>query len=128
MMSRVRNRDTEPERRVRSVLHRMGFRFRLHRSDLPGRPDVVLPRLRKVIYVNGCFWHQHAGCAASARPKSNKDFWNSKLDANVVRDSAALVSVTDMGWQALVIWECETRDEQCLKEILSQFLRGATRP
>ena len=93
MMSRVRARDTQPEIIVRSTLHRLGFRFRLQRSNLPGKPDIVLPRFRTAIFVHGCFWHQHQGCPKSKRPKTNLQFWTAKLDRNIARDSENLASL-----------------------------------
>jgi DNA mismatch endonuclease (patch repair protein) len=105
-MSRVRGRDTAPELRVRRALHVAGFRFRLQRRDLPGRPDLVLPRYRVALFVHGCFWHGH-DCRKGRRPSSNTDFWNAKLDANIARDAAAAAALTERGWTVRTIWECE---------------------
>lgn len=121
LMSRIRSRDTVPERLVRSHLHRMGYRFRLHRSDLPGRPDVVLPRFRRVIFVHGCFWHGHEGCGRSKRPSTNVDFWNKKLDATIDRDKKNRRLLTKLGWTNSVIWECETKDPKTLSRRLYQI-------
>src|SRR5882762_6318653 len=107
-MSRIRGKDTSPEKRVRSQLHRMGFRFRLHRKDLPGNPDIVLPRLRKIVLVHGCFWHGHE-CGKSM-PKSNVEFWTAKLDGNIRRDIKNARLLRAVGWKVLIIWECELRD------------------
>ena len=109
-MSRIRGRDTGPERVVRSLLHRMGFRFRLHRADLPGRPDIVLPKYRTVILVHGCFWHRHRGCRYAYVPKSRKDFWTRKFARNVERDKEVRQLLRKAGWKLLVVWECETAD------------------
>jgi DNA mismatch endonuclease, patch repair protein len=120
-MSRVKNRDTHPEILVRSLLHRMGYRFRLHRNDLPGKPDIVLPKFRSVIFVHGCFWHGH-GCPKGKRPSSNVDFWNSKLDGNIDRDKSNQESLRHLGWNVLTVWECETRDIDTLTTKLTDFL------
>jgi DNA mismatch endonuclease (patch repair protein) len=122
VMRSVKGKDTEIEHLVRRSIHAMGFRFRLHAADLPGRPDVVLPRHRKVIFVNGCFWHQHPGCPRSKRPKTRADWWQSKLNRNVERDREARRELTAMGWKFLVVWECETRDRKVLIEGLRTFL------
>ena len=104
-MSRVRTRDTKPEVLVRSALHRAGFRFRLHRRDLPGKPDIVLPRFRTVVFVNGCFWHGHH-CSKGKRPRTNTEFWNRKIDANVERDAMVKRELERLGWNVVTIWEC----------------------
>jgi DNA mismatch endonuclease (patch repair protein) len=121
-MSRVRGRNTKPEILVRSLIHSMGFRFRVHRRDLPGNPDIVLPRHRKVIFVHGCFWHGHPGCLRSKRPTTNQSFWNRKLDANVERDKRFQAELTSMGWKVLVIWQCETKEPDVLAYKLERFL------
>lgn len=121
-MSRVKGRDTKPEMLVRSIVHRLGYRFRLHGKKLPGRPDVVLPRHRKVIFVHGCFWHGHPGCRRAARPSTNRFFWDKKIDSNIERDAKNLSSLREEGWDVLVVWECETRDLVALRELLSDFL------
>jgi DNA mismatch endonuclease (patch repair protein) len=122
-MSRVKGRDTKPERLVRSLIHGMGYRFRLHRKDLPGRPDIVLPRFRKVVFVHGCFWHSHAGCPRAGRPTSNIEFWNAKIDRNIERDIAAQEALKQLGWDVAVIWQCEMRDEPALAKSLAAFMR-----
>jgi DNA mismatch endonuclease (patch repair protein) len=121
-MSQVKGRDTKPEKVVRSLLHRLGYRFRLHRKDLPGKPDIVLPKHRKVIFVHGCFWHGHTGCKRSARPTDNAEFWNIKIDGNIKRDIDNLAKMQSAGWDALVIWQCETKKEADLIEKLQSFL------
>jgi DNA mismatch endonuclease (patch repair protein) len=122
IMAKVRSENTSPERMVRSLVHRMGYRFRLHRKDLPGKPDIVLPRYKKVIFVHGCFWHQHEGCPHAARPTSNTEYWNRKLDRNTIRDRENLHKLEYLGWRALIVWECETRNQEQLVEKLKGFL------
>ena len=107
VMSRIHGRNTKPELLVRSVLHRAGFRFSLRRKDLPGRPDIVLPKYRTVIFVNGCFWHQHRGCKEASRPKTRRKFWADKLDGNVCRDQRNYRALRKLGWRVIVVWECE---------------------
>jgi len=124
VMSLVKGRDTKPEKIVRSLLHRMGYRFRLHRHDLPGNPDIVLPKHRKAIFVHGCFWHGHAGCRRAARPKSNADFWNRKIDMNMERDKKLQAELINSGWDFLVLWQCEMKDLKNLERNLNQFLKG----
>lgn len=128
-MRAVRGRDTAPEIRVRQIAHRLGYRFRLHRADLPGKPDLVFPRLRRVVFVHGCFWHQHQGCRKGRVPKSNIDFWKSKLTRNVQRDSENMAALKKSGWKALVVWECETMNEEKLAMQLKRFLchRGSVK-
>lgn len=109
-MSQIRGKDTKPELIVRSLIHQMGFRFRLHRKDLPGKPDIVLPRHRKVVFVHGCFWHMHRCRYGKVVPKTNAEFWQNKRQSNVDRDKRNLKKLKDEGWQTLVIWECWTRD------------------
>ena len=122
IMRKVRGKDTGLERAVRGIIHRLGFRFRLHVADLPGRPDVVLTRHRKVIFVNGCFWHQHRGCPRSKLPKTRAVWWKRKLERNVVRDRAARRRLVLMGWRALVVWECKAGDPRAVEKRLRTFL------
>lgn len=121
-MRRIRKFDTLPERRVRQTAHRLGFRYRLHRRDLPGTPDLVFPRLRKIILVHGCFWHQHQGCSLARQPRSRLDYWKPKLQRNKERDKAAEALLIEAGWSVLTVWECETDRPQELKERLWSFL------
>ncbi|HKQ51669.1 MAG TPA: very short patch repair endonuclease [Pyrinomonadaceae bacterium] len=121
-MSRVKGRDTRPEMLVRSIVHRLGYRFRLHGKKLPGRPDVVLTRHRKVIFVHGCFWHGHPGCRRAARPSTNREFWDKKIDGNMARDSANIKALRREGWAVLVVWQCAMKDRERLEEKLSEFL------
>jgi len=122
IMGRVKGRDTKPEMLVRSLVHHMGFRFRVHRRDLPGNPDVVLPRHRKVILIHGCFWHGHPGCPRSKRPTTNQTFWDRKLDGNLERDKRFLEELLRLGWKVLVIWQCETKTPDFLAMKLERFL------
>src|ERR1043166_3860002 len=109
LMSRVRRKDTAPELAVRKVLHSMGYRFRLHRADLPGNPDLVLPRHHLAIFIQGCFWHGHVGCRRSALPKTNRRFWDRKIERNRQRDVEARARLEASGWRVHWLWECETR-------------------
>jgi len=122
LMSRIRSKDTRPELIVRSCVHRLGYRFRLHDRDLPGSPDIVLPRLKAIVLVHGCFWHRHAGCRLSYQPKSRVRFWLEKFEANVARDRRAVAALRRAGWRVLIVWECQTRDEQRLMKSLARFL------
>lgn len=126
IMALVKGKDTKPEKLVRSLLHRMGFRFRLHRKDLPGKPDIVLPRHRKAIFVHGCFWHGHDGCRRGARPTSNTEFWNAKIDRNVERDRLAVHALEDAGWHVLTLWQCEMKSLPVLQARLASFLSRRT--
>jgi DNA mismatch endonuclease (patch repair protein) len=108
-MARVRSKNTEPEMLVRRELHRRGFRFRLHRGDLPGRPDIVLPKHHTAILVHGCFWHRHRGCPRTTTPKTRAAFWQSKFDANVARDQKTKEALEAAGWRVLVLWECQIK-------------------
>lgn len=121
-MRGVRSHDTTPERVVRSVAHALGFRFRLHRRDLPGSPDLVFPRLRTVVFVHGCYWHQHRCSRGSRQPKSNRGYWLSKLRRNRERDRRATGALRRAGWRVLVIWECQTHDIPRLEECISRYL------
>ncbi|MEM9417689.1 MAG: DNA mismatch endonuclease Vsr [Planctomycetota bacterium] len=120
-MSRIRGTDTKPERVVRSVLHRMGYRFRLHRRELPGKPDIVLPRYKTVVFVHGCYWHRHKGCRLAYTPKTRVEFWNTKFTANVERDRRNVRELEQSGWKVIIVWECETVD----RDLLEQSLRAA---
>lgn len=121
-MSRVKSRNTSAEKQVRSLIHRMGFRFRLHVGDLPGEPDIVLPGRGKVVFVHGCFWHQHRGCRRSQRPSTNTEFWNAKLDGNTVRDARVQRQLRRLGWSVMVVWECELKDRDRLRRRIAHFL------
>jgi DNA mismatch endonuclease (patch repair protein) len=122
IMAKVRGENTSPERLVRSLIHKMGYRFRLNVKDLPGKPDIVLKKHKKVIFVHGCFWHQHEGCPHAARPSSNTEYWNKKLDRNMLRDRENMHKLEYLGWNVLIVWECETRDREKLIDKLKVFL------
>jgi DNA mismatch endonuclease (patch repair protein) len=122
LMARVRAKDTRPEHAVRKLLHRWGFRFRLHRRDLPGTPDLVLPRFKLAIFVHGCFWHQHASCPLCKRPRTNLMYWEPKFARIAERDRAAERALQARGWTVAVIWECETISEQTLHSALRRTL------
>lgn len=127
MMSGIRGRDTGPEVRVRRLLHGRGYRFRLHRRDLPGSPDLVLPKHRVVVFVHGCFWHFHAGCRLAKVPGSRSDFWRTKLLGNRARDAVAVDALLADGWRVLVVWECwlrAIRDDEVAAEALSVWMMG----
>lgn len=125
IMSAVRGKNTKPELAVRSVAHAIGFRFRLHCRDLPGTPDLVFPRLRRVVLVHGCFWHRHQGCAATTTPKANAEFWAEKFKRNVARDRATARTLRQQGWRVLVVWECQALNLISLRRNLRRFLREA---
>lgn len=120
-MQAVKHKNTGPEIRVRRLLHAMGYRFRLHRKDLPGSPDIVLPKHRAVLFVHGCFWHAH-GCAKGQPPKSRLDYWLPKLEKNVTRDRTKIEQLGARGWRVLVVWQCETKDIEALSARLKAFV------
>ena len=122
IMARVPATGTKPELIVRQVAHALGYRFRLHRANLPGRPDLVFPRHRKVIFVHGCFWHGHENCRKAKRPETNRSFWERKLSRNVERDHQNLAALRETGWMILVVWECETPSRELLSEKVRNFL------
>lgn len=126
-MSRVRGRDTLPEMIVRRMLHRLGYRFRLHRKDLPGKPDLVFASRRKVVFVHGCYWHGH-GCRIGKPAKSNVEFWTAKIEANRARDARNEAALRAMGWDVLVVWQCELRDLQATEALLVSFLGSTSNP
>lgn len=124
MMARIRGRNTGPELAVRRIAHRMGLRFRLHRKDLPGRPDLVFPKHQLAVFVHGCFWHRHEGCRHASTPKSRTTFWMTKLAANVARDRRQEEALRAIGWRVLVIWGCETRDRRAVERKLAALTRS----
>ena len=126
MMAGIRGKDTKPEVIVRRFLHRLGFRFRLHRRDLPGRPDIVLPKYRTVVEVRGCFWHRHEGCRFAYMPKSNREFWESKLNGNRERDRRNLRELARLGWRAIEVWECELEEDRILERLPTMIRAPAT--
>jgi len=124
IMSNIRAKGMKPEMAVRRIAHAMGYRYRLHRKDLPGKPDLVFPGRRKVIFVHGCFWHQHsdAACRITRRPKSNRDYWLPKLESNVARDAKHQAELAELGWKVLVIWECDVVAENGIADRVRDFL------
>ncbi len=122
LMASVKCRDTKPELIVRSLIHRAGYRFRLHCRNLPGCPDVVLPRHGKIVLVHGCFWHRHRGCGLASVPKSRVLYWNEKFEANMRRDKRTRRKLKALGWSVMVVWECETRKPAKLLARLERFL------
>ena len=126
-MARIRSQDTQPEVTVRRLLYSLGYRYRLHRRDLPGSPDICFPSRKKVIFVHGCFWHRHDGCARTTTPKTRTSYWEEKFRKNVVRDRRNLLDLAELGWDAMVVWECEIRDLERLAAQLARFLDGNAR-
>lgn len=124
-MSRIKGRNTGPEKQLRSLLHRAGFRFRLHAKQLAGRPDVVLPKHRTVIFVHGCFWHRHPGCRNATTPSTRREFWQDKFDGNVRRDARNRTALEAAGWTVLTVWECELKaDAESVIRRLADKLQG----
>lgn len=123
IMSRISGKDTKPEILVRSLLHRMGYRFRVHKKDLPGKPDITLSKHKKVIFVHGCFWHGHEDCPRSKRPRTNVKFWNKKIDGNIERDKKNIQSLEKLGWTTLTLWTCEIKNQEALKRKLIYFMK-----
>ena len=123
-MSRIRGKDTKPELIVRRTVHGMGYRYRLHRGNLPGIPDLVFPSRKKVIFIHGCFWHRHPdkGCKLARLPKSRLDFWKPKLEANRQRDLENIHKLSDLGWEILIVWECQIGDKEQLENKIKSFL------
>jgi len=123
-MSLIKNKDTKPEMVVRRLIHGMGYRYRLHDPKLPGKPDLVFPSRRKVIFVHGCFWHRHEGCHLARLPKSKLDFWYPKLEENKKRDAKQKRELSQLGWDCMIIWECELRNIDALTERIRAFLQS----
>jgi DNA mismatch endonuclease (patch repair protein) len=122
-MARVRGKDTGPEMRVRRIAHRMGLRFRLHRRDLPGTPDLVFAKHKLVVFVHGCFWHRHEGCSRASTPTTRVDFWQAKFEANTARDRRQQKVLVALGWKVLVLWECGLKDEEAITAALAEAIR-----
>ncbi len=122
-MSAVPRSDSQPEKVVRQILHSLGFRFRLHRRDLPGSPDIVLPRLRKVIFVHGCFWHRH-GCRLTTTPKSNRAFWEQKFEVNRERDKNCVRQLKQLEWQSYIVWQCQLKRPESVARRLLNYLES----
>lgn len=128
IMARIGSRNTAPELAVRRMAHRLGLRFRLHRKDLPGCPDLVFPRYRLALFVHGCFWHRHSCCPNSTSPKTRPEFWAAKFSANVERDKKATAELRTRGWKVEVIWECEAENPNRLDQRLNQIIRSLNIP
>ena len=126
IMSNIRSKDTLPERKVRKLVFSLGYRYRLHYKKLPGKPDLAFPRIKKVIFVHGCFWHQHKKCSISHKPLSNKSYWHKKLDRNVKRDKENRNKLSKLDWKSLVIWECQTKKPQAILKKINAFLSTNT--
>ena len=126
IMSRIRSKGMKPEMQVRRLVHSMGYRYRLHRKDLPGKPDLVFPGRRKVLFVHGCCWHQHADpvCKIVRLPQSNRDYWWPKLERNASRDAEQEAKLGELVWGVLILWECEVEDDTALRERIQEFLEG----
>lgn len=122
VMSKIRSKDSKAEIKVRSALHAAGFRFRLHRKDLPGTPDIVLPKHKLIIFVHGCFWHRHRGCHRASTPKSNSLFWKNKFDKNIERDLKVKSQLISLGWRVTVIWECQATNKIELSKIIEGII------
>ncbi len=127
-MSRIRGKHTMPEKVVRSLLHRMGFRFSLHSRKLPGRPDIVLPRHKAVVFVHGCFWHRHRGCRNCTTPTNRREWWIRKLDGNAARDKRHRRALSKQGWRVFVVWECETEGSASLESVRKLFAKALVAP
>ena len=121
-MSRIKSKDTTPERIVRSFLHRNGFRFRLHVKDLSGKPDIVLPKYKTVIEVRGCYWHRHEGCKDATTPSTNTEFWQKKFAENVARDESTEQELKALGWNVIVVWECKIRNNDFLQTLFALII------
>lgn len=122
MMAGIRGKNTKPEVKVRQALHAAGYRYRLHRADLPGKPDIVLPSRRAVVFVHGCFWHRHKGCPAATTPTTRPEFWQAKLSGNVERDERNIGLLREQGWAVHIVWECQTKGAGSFWRSLVEFL------
>lgn len=122
IMSRIGGKNTAPELRVRRVLHALGYRFRVHRDDLPGKPDIVLPRHQKIVLIHGCFWHGHPGCPREALPTTNTGFWEKKISGNKKRDQSVLRELRKLGWIVLILWQCQLKSVEAFTPRLLRFL------
>jgi DNA mismatch endonuclease (patch repair protein) len=121
-MRQIRSENTSPELLLRRMLHRLGYRFRLHSKDLPGKPDLVFPSRRKVIFVHGCFWHQHSACKEGRVPQSRREYWEPKLSRNQARDAASQALLEGQGWRFLVVWECDLKNTTAALRTVKRFL------
>ena len=121
-MSHVKNRDTKPEMLLRSLLHKNGYRYRLHKKDLPGSPDIVLPKYKSIIFVNGCFWHGHKNCRASRLPSTNKNYWENKIQENRKRDSKVNRELIQLGWKVITVWQCQIKTKPKLEKQFNKLM------
>lgn len=121
-MARIRSKDSKPELIVRSIIYSLGIRYRLHSTDLPGKPDIVVRKQKKAVFVHGCFWHQHSKCRDGRLPKSRQEYWTEKLENNIKRDQRVQLSLIEMGWSYIVIWECQTKSRCEIRENIKEFL------
>lgn len=127
IMSRVGRVNTTPEKAVRSILHKLGYRFSLQKRSLPGSPDICLPRYRAVVFVHGCFWHRHRGCKYASTPKTRRAFWIKKFEANIARDKRVMREIKYMGWKSITVWQCELKDPERLRKYLTKKLPKSKR-
>jgi len=124
-MSAIKSKNTKPEIAVRKMLHALGYRFRLHRKDLPGSPDIVLPKYKTVIFVHGCFWHRHENCKYATSPKTREEFWENKFNANIKRDLEVQKEIKNIGWKSIILWECEINKNILeIKKLFSENLKN----
>lgn len=121
IMSHISGKDTAVEKRVRSLLHSLGYRFRVHVDGLPGKPDIVLPKYASVVFVHGCFWHGHKRCKRASIPQTNREFWTQKITGNIHRDKRSIRELHKLGWKVLVVWQCQTRNLTVLEKKISKF-------
>lgn len=121
IMAKISSKNTKPEIIVRKILHSKGYRFRLHRKDLPGKPDIVLPKYKRIIFVNGCFWHRHNCKLGNHLPKTNIEYWETKLKNNSMRDKLNIEKLTSLGWKVLIIWECSVKNTDEINKIIDDF-------
>ncbi|MGV0005025.1 MAG: very short patch repair endonuclease [Candidatus Porifericomitaceae bacterium WSBS_2022_MAG_OTU9] len=127
VMSRIRSRDTKPEIKLRSLLHRAGFRFLVHNKHLPGKPDITLPKYKTVVFVHGCFWHKHENCAYASIPKTRQAFWTNKFRANVERDKIVVKKLRELEWNVIIVWECELHDSAKVMQTVTAQIKRAVR-
>lgn len=123
-MSHVKGKNTKPEVIVRKILHSMGYRYRLNHPDLPGKPDIVLTRHKKIVMVHGCFWHGHTNCKRATIPETNSEFWLKKINGNIQRDKDVIENLTESGWEVLIVWACQIKGREALAKKLLKFMRG----
>ena len=121
VMSKIRGKNTKPELSLRSLLFKEGYRFRIHKKDLPGKPDIVLPKYKVAIFVHGCFWHYHVDCREGRIPDTNSDFWKTKLEKNIDRDNKNVASLKEQGWQVVVVWECDLKNEETCSRVITRL-------